>query len=73
MVASAIPPSFHQHSVSLGSRSGSVPHSLSVASESRGQSLASSVSTSDVTGPSKPPMAVGVCLIYWTNPPMPIA
>ena len=53
MVASAIPPSFHQRSVSLGSRSGSVPRSLSVASESRGQSLASSVSTSDVTGPSK--------------------
>jgi len=53
MVASAIPPSFHQRSVSLGSRSGSVPRSLSVLSESRGQSLASSVSTSEATGPSK--------------------
>ncbi|KIJ93115.1 hypothetical protein K443DRAFT_13108 [Laccaria amethystina LaAM-08-1] len=53
MVASAIPPSFHQCSVSLGSRSGSVPQSLSVASDSRGQSLASSVSTSEATGPSK--------------------
>lgn len=52
MVASAIPPSFHQRSVSLGSRSGSVPRSLSV-SDSRGQSRASSVSTSEVTGPSK--------------------
>ena len=52
MVASAIPPSFHQRSVSLGSRSGSVPCSLSV-SDSRGQSRASSVSTSEVTGPSK--------------------
>ena len=43
----------HQHLVSFGSRSGSVPCSLSVAFESRGQSLASSVSTSDMTGPSK--------------------
>ena len=48
-----IPPSFHQCSVSLGSCSGSVPHSLSVASDSRGQSLASSVSTSEATGPSR--------------------
>jgi hypothetical protein len=53
MVASAIPPSFHQRSVSLGSHSGSVPRSLSVASDSRGQSLASSVDTSEATGPSK--------------------
>jgi len=51
MVASAIPPSFHQCSVSLGSHSGSVPCSLSVPSESCGQSLASSVSTSEMTGP----------------------
>jgi len=53
MVASAIPPSFHQRSVSSGSHSGSVPRSLSVASDSHGQSLASSVSTSEATGPSR--------------------
>ncbi|EDR02990.1 uncharacterized protein LACBIDRAFT_307791 [Laccaria bicolor S238N-H82] len=53
MVASAIPPSFHQCSVSLGSHSGSVPRSSSVASDSRGQSQASSISRSEVTGPSK--------------------
>lgn len=53
MVASAIPPSFHQRSVSLGSRSGSVPRSLSVPSDSRGHSRASSVSTSEVTGLSR--------------------
>ena len=53
MVASAIPPSFHQRSVSLGSCSVSVPRSLSVPSESHGQSPASSVSSSDPNGPSK--------------------
>jgi hypothetical protein len=35
VVASAIPPSFHQRSASLGSHSGSVPRSSSVASGSR--------------------------------------
>ncbi|KIM38573.1 hypothetical protein M413DRAFT_30115, partial [Hebeloma cylindrosporum] len=54
IVASAIPPSFHQRSVSLGSRSESVPRSLSVSSESsRGPSLAPSLDTSEGTGPSK--------------------
>lgn len=53
IVASAIPPSFHHRSVSLGSRSGSVPRSASIASGSHGQSLASSIDTSEVTGPSK--------------------
>lgn len=53
MVASAIPPSFHQRSVSLGSRSGSVPRSASVSSGSRGQSVTTFVDASEVTGPSK--------------------
>ena len=53
MVASAIPPSFHQRSASIGSHSGSVPRSSSVPSDSRGHSVASSVSTSEVSGPSK--------------------
>ena len=53
MVASAIPPSFHWCSTSLGSHSGSVPHSSSVPSDSHGQSLALSISTSEVSGPSR--------------------
>ena len=36
-----IPPSLHQHSASLGSRSGSIPHSSSVASGSYVSSLRS--------------------------------
>jgi len=53
VVASAIPPSFHWCSTSLGSHSGSVPHSSSVPSDSHGQSLALSISTSEVSGPSR--------------------
>jgi hypothetical protein len=64
-VASAIPPSFHHRSASLGSRSGSVPlsRSPSVASGSRAQSQVSSsiaplASDSESTiGPSKLPKA----------------
>jgi hypothetical protein len=53
VVTSAIPPSFHRRSTSIGSRSASVPRSSSVPSDSCGVSLASSVSTSEVSGPSK--------------------
>ena len=53
MVASAIIPSFHHCSTSIGSCSGSFPHLSSVPSDSRSQSLASSISTSEVSGPSK--------------------
>lgn len=55
MVASAIPPSFHRRSVSLGSHAGSVPRSASVASGSQASSVASSVvlSSEAVAGPSK--------------------
>ena len=57
VVASAIPPSFHQRSTSLGSRSGSVPRSSSVASGSRVPSIGSNAPLADVSepigGPSK--------------------
>ena len=53
MVASAIPPSFHRCSTSIGSRSESVPRSSSVPSDSHAASLALSISTSEVSGPSK--------------------
>ena len=52
MVASAIIPSFHHCSTSIGSHSGSVPYLSSVPSDSRSQSLALSISTSEVSGPS---------------------
>lgn len=58
VVASAIPPSFNRRSASLGSHSGSVPHSSSVASGSRASSISSGISfgldaPESVGGPSK--------------------
>lgn len=55
VVASAIPPSFHQRSTSLGSRTGSVPRSSSAASGSRVSSNAPIASDSSelIGGPSK--------------------